>query len=180
MKQVVIILLILFVCACGSDEMKSNHDDSGEILPTQESWNSNFKVTENGMLKAIIFSKRTRKYDDKKETLMDTLKIDFYNDEGIKTTTLTSLFGKIDDRTNDMMAKDSVVAVNTEGVILKTDELHWNHRTKKITTEKFVTITTKDEIIQGYGFESDQNLKNYEIFEPIIKAEPKKEQSDKK
>ena len=38
------------------------------------------------------------------------------------------------------------------------------YKTKKIVTDKFVKIITNDEIIEGYGFESDQDLQNYTIF----------------
>jgi len=31
-------------------------------------------------------------------------------------------------------------------------------------TDKFVKIVSSKEIIEGYGFESDQNLRNYTIF----------------
>lgn len=181
MRNILLIVLSILLYAC-TDEPKSaeSSDEFGDRIPVQESWNSDFKVTEDGVLKAIVYAKRTRKYNDKRETEMDTLKIDFYDEFGIKTTTLTSLFGKIDDQTKNMFARDSVVAINEDGVTLETEELHWNNKTKRITTDKFVTISTKDEIIQGYGFESDQNLKNYEIFEPVIKADPKKVKSEDK
>lgn len=182
MRYFLLILIILSFGGCSSDQDTANKKPVGKLnrIPSQESWNSDFKVTENGLLKAIIFAKRTRKFADKRETLMDTLKVDFYDEFGIKTTTLTSFYGQIDDQSKNMFARDSVVAFNEDGTTLETEELHWNNKTKKITTEKFVTITTKDEIIQGYGFESDQNLKNYEIFEPVIKTEAKKAKSDKK
>ncbi len=64
----------------------------------------------------------------------------------------------------DMYAIDSVVAVSDSGVTLTTDELIWKNKSKKIITDKFVRIVNKEEIIEGYGFESDQNLHNYTIF----------------
>ncbi|MFA8343223.1 MAG: LPS export ABC transporter periplasmic protein LptC [Rhodothermaceae bacterium] len=181
MRFFVIILIALLCFACSSDESANESaDKNSERIPTQESWNSDYRVTEDGLLKAIMFARHTRKYSDKKETLMDTLKVDFYDEHGIKTTTLTSYFGKINDQNKNMVARDSVVAINEDGTMLETEELHWNNRTRKITTEKFVTITTKDEIIKGYGLESDQNLKNYKIFEPVINADAKKVKSEKK
>jgi len=182
MKYLLTIPVILFCFACSYEQDKTvkTTESRKERTPVQESWNSDYTVTDNGLLKAIMHAKRTRKYSDQKETIMDTLKVDFYDELGVKTTTLTSFYGRIDDQNKNMFARDSVVAVNDNGTILETEELHWNNTTKKITTDKFVTITTKDEIIQGYGLESDQTLKNYKIFEPVIKAEAKKVKSDKK
>ena len=105
-----------------------------------------------------------RMYEDKRETLLDGVKLDFYNEEGIKTTTLTSLKGRVDDKTKNMWAIDSVVAKNDSGVTLKTQELMWRHKDKKIVSDKFVTIISPKEKIQGYGFESDESLKNYVIY----------------
>jgi LPS export ABC transporter protein LptC len=63
-----------------------------------------------------------------------------------------------------MYAIDNVVAENDSGTVLKTNELMWRNSDQKIITDKFVTITSPKEVIQGYGLESDQQLKNYKIF----------------
>ena len=77
---------------------------------------------------------------------------------------LTANKGKADDLSNDLFAVDSVVAVNDSGVTLKTQELMWKNKERKIVTDKFVTIISPKEKIQGYGLESDQNLRNYTIY----------------
>jgi len=53
---------------------------------------------------------------------------------------LTANKGKADDVTNDLYAIDSVVTVNDSGVTLKTQELMWKNKERKIVTNKFVTI----------------------------------------
>ena len=74
------------------------------------------------------------------------------------------LEGKVDDATQNLWARDSVVVVNDSGVTITTSELMWRNKDRKIVSDKFVTILSPKEKIQGYGFESDQNLKNYRIF----------------
>ena len=63
-----------------------------------------------------------------------------------------------------MYAIGNVVAVSDSGITLTTDELIWKNKNKKIVTDKFVKIKSDKEIIEGYGFESDQDLQNYTIF----------------
>lgn len=99
-----------------------------------------------------------------KVTMLEGVKIHFYNSEQKVTTTLTSKRGKVDDITMDMYAIDSVVAVNDSGTVLTTQELKWKNSNEKITTDKFVSIRSSKEIIEGYGLESDQHLRNYVIF----------------
>jgi LPS export ABC transporter protein LptC len=137
-----------------------------EDLPAQESWNSEIHFTEKGELKAILYSNHIRIYNDPKEKLIDTMIVDFMNTNGEVTSSLSSKKGRIDDVTEDMYAMDSVVVINdSTGTKLETDALMWRKSDEKIVTDKFVTITTEDEIIQGYGLESDQHFENYTIFD---------------
>ena len=99
------------------------------------------------------------------ETLFDNgLKVDFYDDNMVKTSTITSKRGKVNDATRDLYAIDSVVAVNDSGTVLKTQELMFRNRDQKIVSDKFVTIISPKETIQGYGFESDRGLRSYVIY----------------
>ncbi len=61
--------------------------------------------------------------------------------------------------------RDSVVFTSLNGEVLKTTELIWQENNGKLYTDKFVRIIRKDEILQGYGFETDQNFR-----QGIIKA----------
>ena len=157
----------IFLIGCQQKpESDIDYTIEDEDSPTQESWNTEIRFTENGVLKAILYSNHIRIYDDPKETLLDNMLIDFINKEGAVSSSLSSKSGRIDDATEDMYATDSVVARNdSSGTILETEELMWRKSDEKIVTDKFVTITSKDEIIQGYGLESDQGLKNYTIFD---------------
>jgi LPS export ABC transporter protein LptC len=163
---IILLMLILLNAGCSEEKVQPSMDTSlnEEVLPSQEGWNSVLNFFENGKLKAVLHYDQMRMYEDKRETLLDGVKLDFYNEVGVKTTTLTSLKGKVDDNTKNMWAIDSVVAKNDSGVILKTQELMWRHKDKKIVSDKFVTIISPKEKIQGYGFESDESLKNYVIY----------------
>ncbi len=167
MKDFLFLLSLLFLFnSCGENKVKPTIDTSLKVeeLPAQESWNSTIFFTDSGKTKAILVAGHLRVFENSQETLLDSnIRVDFYNDEQIKTTTLTAKRGRVNDATEDLFAMDSVVAVSDSGVTLKTEELMWRNKDKKITSDKFVTITSEKEIIQGYGFESDQHLQNYVI-----------------
>ncbi len=171
MKHFFLIMSVLIIAACSEDNVKPLISDTPaeSEIPAHESWGSKVIFSNGGVLKAILYADHLRKYDEKKITLLEGVKIDFY-DENKKTTTLTSLRGKVDDRTMDMFAYDSVLAVNDSGTVLTTDELMWRNSDKKILTDKFVSIRSKDEIIEGYGFLSDQQITNYVIFKITYSA----------
>jgi len=169
--QIVFVFFVLIISfiSCTSDKLKPKIDRSinSEELPDQESSEATITFTEEGKLKAILYADNIKVLDDKNKKLLENMKIDFFDDEENRTSQLTSLRGRIDDQTQDMYAIDSVVAVSDSGVTLTTDELIWKNKTKKIVTDKFVRIVSNEEIIEGYGFESDQDLKNYTIFNII-------------
>jgi len=167
-KNLIYFFLILLISLnCSEKKLKPKIDKSitSEELPDQESKNAKISFTEEGKLKAILYADNIKVLGNKNEKLLENVKIEFFDEEEKQTSTLTSLRGKIDDATQDMYAIDDVVAVSDSGVTLTTDELIWKNKAKKIVTDKFVRIVSTDEIIEGYGFESDQNLKNYTIFD---------------
>ena len=167
MKNFFLVLISFGVFVSCSEEKIQPQIDKSEIqgeIPSNESWNSKIMFTDAGNIKAILYTNHLKKFDKQKVTLLDGVKIDFYSRDQKKTSQLTSLKGKVDDATQNMFAMDSVVAQNDSGVVLKTSELMWRNKDQKIVTDKFVTITSPKEIIEGFGFESDQHLSNYVIF----------------
>ena len=152
---------------CTGKDVKPKVDSSFivEELPAQESWNSTIFFTDSGKTQAILYAGHLQVFSNRKETILkDGVKVEFFNSLEQKTTTLTSKRGRVDEKTNDFFAIDSVVAVNDSGIVVSTDELQWRNNDKKIISDKFVTIDSPDEHIEGYGFESDQHLRNYVIY----------------
>lgn len=163
----IVSVLIFIYIGCGENKVKPHiiPDLNVDEIPAQESWDAKVIFSDSGMTTAILYAGHLRVFNEKKETLLDSgVKVDFYNPKQMVTTTLTSERGKVDDATKNLYAMDSVVAVNDSGVTIKTDELMWRNSDRKIVSDKFVTIITSKEKIQGYGFEANQNLTNYVIY----------------
>lgn len=178
MKFFLPILLLLSLISCTGKDVKPKVDSSFivEELPAQESWNSTVFFTDSGKTVAILYTGHLQLFNTRRETILDDgVKVEFFNSLEVRTTTLTSKRGRVDERTNDLYAIDSVVAVNDSGIVVKTDELKWRDSDKKIVSNKFVTIDSPDEHIEGYGFESDQHLRNYVIYNITYITRAKKE-----
>lgn len=167
MKFIAGLLLLSILAGCDDEKVKPAINTSLKVeeLPAQESWNSKVFFTDSGKTQAVLHSGHIRIFSGTQETLLDSnVKVEFYNDLEKVTTVLTSKRGRVDDITQNLYAIDSVVAVNDSGVTLITPELMWRNEDKKIISSKYVTILTQQEKIQGYGFESDQSLNNYVIY----------------
>ncbi len=160
------VIIIVFLISCSGERVKPPIDRTfqDKDIPAQESWNAVVTFSDSGKIRAILYAGHIRVYPDKNETLLDSIiKIDFYDVNEKKTTTLTSKRGRVDDLTNDLFAIDSVVA-ESDSITITTEEMMWRNKDRKIVSDKFVTILSPKEKIQGYGFESDQNLKNYVVY----------------
>lgn len=166
MRVLFILILSVLLVTCSDKKLKPKIENEilSEEMPDQESKDAVITFTESGKIKAIIHSKNIKVFSNSREKILEDMKIDFFDEEENKTSELVAKHGKIDDVTQDMYAIDSVVAVSDSGVTLTTDELIWRNKTRMIVTDKFVRIVNNEEIIEGYGFESDQNLQNYTIF----------------
>jgi LPS export ABC transporter protein LptC len=166
MRIILSLISLLLAASCSNQKVKPLVDPSLSVeeLPAQESWDATVFFSDSGRTTAILKAGHLRMFSDRKETLLDEgVKVDFYDENEIKTSTLTSEKGRVDDATRDLYAIDSVVVEN-DSVTIRTDELKWRNSDKKIVSDKFVTIISPKEKIQGYGFESDQHLQNYVIY----------------
>ena len=160
-----LILVILVFVSC-EEKLKPNIVSvvNSAELPTQESFESHIVFSDSGITRAVLESDHILYYSEKAEYLLrKNVKVDFHNRDGIRNSVLTADSARIDDLTKNMTALGNVKVVSDSGTVLTTTEMHWINNTRMITGDKFVTISSPREIIQGYGFESDQNLTHYTI-----------------
>jgi LPS export ABC transporter protein LptC len=171
----IIFTILLTFSGCIKENVKPQIDTSiipGEI-PDQESWKSQIFFTDSGKTRAVLDAGHLRVFAKSKETFLDSnIKVDFFNKSEIHTSTLTSKRGRVDEITNNLFAFDSVVVVNDSGVVIRSEEMMWRNKDSKIVSDKYVTIVSPKEKIEGYGFQSDQGLHNYVIYNITYITEP--------
>jgi hypothetical protein len=50
---------------------------------------------------------------------------------------------------------------------METDSLRWLNSARKIVSDAFVRVTRKEDVVTGYGFESDANLDHFHITREV-------------
>ena len=93
----------------------------------------------------------------------NTLKVDFYNVNGLVESHLDSKYGKYFESMNRVLLKDSVVVFNFQGDTLQTEELWWDQNSQKIYTSKPVRIRKGGNLIFGVGMDATQDLSDIVI-----------------
>jgi len=141
-------------------------DVDSQTLPRQESWNSTVVISDSGMVKAVIEAGYIRAFDVPRQTLLsEGVVVRFYDEQGRQTSELHSREAKVDDISSNLEAMGQVVVTSSDSTVLKTEHLFWDNVNQRIYTPDEVWITSPKETLQGKGFEAQQNLKNYRIFQ---------------
>ena len=157
-------LLLAFSAMHCTEFENTDNQPTVTDLPDQESWDNNIFFTRDDKRRAVLTAGYIAKYNSKNYTILkDGVRVDFYNDEGVLRSILTSEEGKVYDDKQDMYANCHVVVRSENGTTLYTDELFWNNSEQKIISKVPVKITTLSDTLYGDTFKSDPDLVDYEI-----------------
>ena len=79
-----------------------------------------------------------------------------------------------------MEAKGNVVVINVNGDKLNTEHLIWLESEKRIKSDEFVKIQTKEEIIYGDGLDANEDFTQYRIknIKGVITIKEEKEDAE--
>lgn len=90
----------------------------------------------------------------------------FYRD-GERDGVLTSQTAEMDQRSEATVTRGNVVVVTEEGRRLESEILHWDPQRSLIHTDAFVRFTDGDQVLTGYGLETDPDLTNVMIMKQV-------------
>ncbi len=167
--------VLVVVSGCTQQESPKKVSSTPAEYPDQESWNTTIKITKEGRVAGLVWAGYVRKFTKKQKTfLSDSIKIDFYNQQGRHNSVLYARGGEVNDKIQDMVAYGNVVVVSDSGLTLYTDTLKWDNKKQKLYSEIPIMITTDEgDTLYGDRFISDPDLTNYEIVNPRGKSTKK-------
>lgn len=166
-RMVLGVVCVLALAACEREQQGRFVKVDPEQIPAHVVDDPVIHFLDSSHTKAVLRAGQARVYEDRMETVLDSnVKVEFFSrTSGHRLSVLTADSAVVDDRTKDMTARGNVrVVADSSGTTLETPLLMWNNARQKLHSTEFVRIESPTEIIEGYGFESDQNLKNYKIY----------------
>lgn len=155
--------------SCQNDIEIINTLTSEIDFPTESIQHLESIYSDSAKIEIRIKAPEVKRYGNATEPYMEFSKgieVLFYNDQAEISSQLTAKFAIYNETEKLWEARDSVVAINVNGEVLNTDLLFWDEEKGLIYSNKFVKITTDDEVLFGEGFEANQDFSDWVIKKP--------------
>jgi len=158
------VALVLGAAGCGTQRSSDPAESTGE-MPDQEVTDFAITETDEGHLEWKLFARYAATYSARNLVAARAVRVDFFGENGTRTSTLTANTGEINQRSRDMVARGRVVLETTEGTRLSSEELRFQNREQRIVVPvtQLVRVERGGDVLTGYGFESDPELRHYEF-----------------
>ncbi len=144
-----------------------------DTTPNSYARNVSMAESESGRIKYNLTAPLLNRYESNEKGLNtifpEGFRVVFYDSlqPGLVRTEITAEYGEDNESKRRMEAKSNVVVINhLKNEKLNTEQLIWDKNTRKVYSDKFVTITTPDKIIYGEGMESDEKFERWTIKKP--------------
>jgi LPS export ABC transporter protein LptC len=159
-----LVCALLIVSGCGRQRTVGAAGSSGE-LPDQEVGDFVLTETEQGTPVWKMYARYAATYSAKNLVVARGVRVDFYDEQGKQSSELTAREGEIQQQTRDMTARGDVVLQTTEGTRMSTQVIRFLNKEQKIVSpiDQMVRVERRGDVLTGYGFESDPELKHFEF-----------------
>jgi LPS export ABC transporter protein LptC len=155
--------------SCQNDIEIINAITSEIDFPTESIQHIESIYSDSARIEIRIKAPEVKRYGNAIEPFMEFtrgIEVLFYNEQGEINSQLTANFAVYNETEKLWEARDSVVAINVNGEVLNTDLLFWDEEKGLIYSNKFVKITTDDEVLFGEGLEANQDFSDWVIKKP--------------
>jgi len=133
------------------------------VLPSYTGRDFETILTDSGMIELIMRAPLVEKYDNKElpyTEFRSGIKVILYDGKKEPVASVVSKYAKYTQSDDLWELKDSVIVINENNEKLETELLFWNQTTDRIYTDRFVKVTSYNDVVLGYGLESDSHLQN--------------------
>lgn len=163
-------LAALVLAGCGGQRGFESPGDTGE-LPDQEVRDFVLTETDQGTPVWTLYAREAATYQARNTVIARSIRVDFYDEDGERTSELTASEGEINQRTRDMTARGNVVIQTTEGTRMSSELLTFDNRRQLIIApdDQLVRVEREADVLTGYGFQSDPELRHFE-FKSQVRA----------
>ena len=160
------VMFVLFPACSGKDKKLAEAISENDTLPSMKTLGVTTLISDSGITRYkvvaeewLIFDKKNPPYwAFEKGVYLEKFDSLLRIDASIKADT-----AYYHERKKMWELKGNVQILSQRGDKFQTGLLFWDEKKEKVYSDKFIQIEQEDKIIKGYGFESNQELTEYEI-----------------
>lgn len=169
-KKTAVIFTAAFFIACTTDhtlEELSEHNARKDSSTVEIANKVIITYTDSAILRAIISApvmKRFRDKDSPRLEMPNGVRAIFFDGIGDTSSRLDALYAMHYEKEDRIEIRDSVRVLNRNDEEIETDELIWDKKERRVTSDKPVRVRIRNEkTIMAEGFESDESFLNYKF-----------------
>ena len=160
------VMFVLFPSCSSKGKNLADAISENDTLPTMSSLGVTTLISDSGITRYKIVTEEWIICDKKnppywafeKGVYLEKFDTLFHIDASIKADTAYYY-----EKKKIWELRSNVQIQSQRGDKFETELLFWNEKDEKVYSDKFIRISQDDKVITGYGFESDQNLTEYQI-----------------
>ena len=170
LKSCFLLAILSCTAGCGARDKGRPSPATGvsaQQLPSQESWDISVAISDSGKPTALIRAGHAAEYHqgEKKELVLNRgIEVTINDRNGGAPTSITAGRGLLHDN-QDIEAFDKVLIRSGDGTTISTEHIVRTSSDRMLRSDRYVTINKPSQTIRGYGFESDDAMKRYRIFQ---------------
>ena len=165
-----IFFLLFFLLSCSRQHELPKSKDGGGDVPLQEfTGTTTVTLIDSGRVEWVLTTPHmTREWSDEK-THAEPIVFDYYGGKKEPVSHLTANRGMTQGKNIEKFYVEGRVRIRSKkGFKLRAQNLHWNKKTNRITSDGRVRFTTRSgDVLKGRGFRSDPDLDNWEILHDV-------------
>lgn len=141
----------------------------GEKTPTMTTHDVETFISDSGYTRYHISTPQWDMYEEATEPhwqFPEGLELEQYDLSMRPTGSIRSIEATYFSRKRLWRLDGNVVMVNTMRDSFLTEQLFWDQAARKVYSDSFIHIVRSDRIIEGYGFESNENMTEYVVNNP--------------
>lgn len=168
------LLAALVTAACGEEQApEPSGPDFGELEADQVMVDVEHYMTREGVRRAHLTADTVYLLDEGSTAHLRHFTVDFFGEQGERTSVLRAVDGLYEMRAGDMRAREDVRVVDAaESQRLRTEELIYDAETDRLRSEDDFVLLRGRDTIRGTGFVTDPGLDSLRTRRPSMVSPP--------
>ncbi len=167
-KNIAILIGVAMFFSCQPDLETIETLTKTDETPVESGYNIKIVYSSHSHIRMILEAPRMDRFEGEEPylELPEGVSVVFYDSLENVNSTMSANYAISYEKKNLLEARNDVVVVNELNEQLNTELLIWDQQKEIIYSDKFVKITTEDEVLYGDGFEADERFSQWVIKKP--------------